>query len=225
MRQIGESAEQEARTGKKPPGKTPAAPTAGPKDKDQYNFTDPDSRIMKNSRDDGFSQQYNAQLAVDQTAGLVVGHSLSNHANDQKEVAPTLASVPGALGTPSAVALDCGYFSEANIRLLEQLGLDPYIAPGRDPHNKGWRAFFEESGDAPSEDATAREKMAYKLRSELGKAIYRLRKCTVEPVIGQIKEIMGFRQFSLRGEPSVQGEWCLVCLAFNLRRLHVLTMS
>jgi transposase len=210
------------RTGKKPPGRPPAPPSPGPNDADQYNFTDPQSRIMKNSRDDGFSQQYNAQVAVEQTAGLIVGCSLSNHANDQHEVAPTLTSMPASLGTPEAAALDCGYFSEDNIEQLDRAGIAPYIATGRDPHNKGWRAFFAEAGDAPAEDATPREKMAYKLRTALGKAIYRRRKCTVEPVIGIIKEAMGFRQFSLRGQENVTGEWCLVCLSYNLRRLHVL---
>lgn len=216
---------KQERTGKKPRGKPPAAPSSTPKEGDQYNFTDPDSRIMKNSRDDGFSQQYNAQVAVDQEALLIVGGSLSHHANDQGEVAPTLQAIPQALGTASAVALDTGYFSEANLRVLAAAGIDAYIATGRDPHNQGWQAYFAEAGEPPAENASLREKMAYKLRTVAGKAIYRRRKCTVEPVFGQIKEVMGFRQFSLRGLPAVTGEWCLVCLAFNLRRLHVLTQG
>jgi transposase len=220
-----ERADKEQRTGKKPPGKPPAPPTPGPKDGDQYNFTDPDSRIMKNSRDDGFSQQYNGQIAVEQDSLLVVGCSLSAHANDQQEVAPTLSSLPAALGPPQAAALDCGYFSPGNVAALEQAGIEAYIATGRDPHNKGWRAFFAEAGQEPAADAPPREKMAYKLRTVLGKALYRRRKCTVEPVFGQIKEVMGFRQFSLRGLLNVTGEWCLVCLAFNLRRLHVLACA
>ena len=217
-----ERAAQQEHTGKKPAGKPPAPPTKGPKDTDQYNFTDPDSRIMKNSRDKGFDQHYNAQLAVDQEAMLIVGYSLSNHANDQQEVAPTLAFVPKEIGTPCGVVLDTGYFSETNIKILQEAGIEAYIATGRDLHNQGWKSYFSEAGDPPCEDATPREKMAYKLRTELGKQVYRLRKCTVEPVIGIIKEAMGFRQFSLRGEPSVTGEWCLVCLGFNLRRIHVL---
>ena len=216
---------QQERTGKKPGGKPPVPPTKGPKDTDQFNFTDPDSRIMKNSRDKGFDQHYNAQVGVDQEAMLIVGYSLSNHANDQQEVAPTLAEVPKEIGTPSGAALDTGYFSQTNIKILQEAGIEAYIATGRDLHNQGWKSYFAEAGDPPSEDATPREKMAYKLRTELGKQVYRLRKCTVEPVIGIIKEVMGFRQFSLRGEPSVTGEWCLVCLAFNLRRIHVLVNS
>lgn len=215
-------ADKQERSGKKPRGKPPTPPTPGPKDSDQYNFTDPHSRIMKNSRDDGFSQQYNAQLAVEQASRLAVGYSLSNHANDQHEVGPTVSTVPCALGRIQAAVLDTGFFSQANIEALEAAHIDAYIATGRDPHNKGWRAYFAEAGPAPGEQASVKEKMAYKLRTAIGRALYRLRKCTVEPVIGIIKEAMGFRQFSLRGQDNVTGEWCLVCLAYNLRRLHVL---
>jgi transposase len=214
--------EQEERTGKKPKGRPPAPPTSGPRDGDQYNFTDPDSRIMKNSRDEGFGQHYNAQVAVSEGSGLVVGHSLSNHANDQKEALPTVDSIPTVLGIILAVVFDTGYFSEANIEALEARNLSPYIATGRSAHHQGWEAYFAEAGEAPAETASPREKMAYKLRTAAGKAIYRLRKCTVEPVIGIIKEAMGFRQFSLRGQEQVRGEWSLVCQAYNLRRLHTL---
>jgi hypothetical protein len=214
---------QHKRTGKKPRGRPPTPPTPGPKDKDQYNFTDPDSRIMKNSKDAGFDQHYNAQAGVDQESLLIVGKSVSQHANDQHEVAPTLASIPKEqIGVPSAAALDCGFFSEANLLILEEAGIEAYIATGHDPHQQGWQAYFAEAGPPPPEGATLREKMAYKLRTALGKAIYGRRKCTIEPVIGQIKEVLGFRQFSLRGLINVTGEWCLVCLAMNLRRLHVL---
>jgi len=219
---MAERAATKERTGKKPTGKPPAPPTPGPRDGDQYNFTDPESRIMKNSRDEGFGQHYNGQVGVEEASRLIVGFSLSNHANDQREVAPTIENVPEELGPISRAALDTGFFSAANIEFLESKGIEPYIATGRDPHNRGWRAYFAEVGEAPSEEASLREKMAYKLRTAVGRAIYRRRKCTVEPVIGTIKEAMGFRQFSLRGQENVTGEWCLVCLAYNLRRLHVL---
>jgi len=219
---MAERAQKQECTGKKPRGKPPTPPTPGPKDGDQYNFTDPESRILKNSRDEGFSQQYNAQVAVSDDSRFIVGFSLSNHANDQHEVEPTLANIPEELGEVSAAALDTGFFSEANIKALQAKQIEPYIATGRDPHNRGWRAYFSEAGDPPPADASPKEKMAYKLRTALGKAIYRRRKYTVEPVIGIIKEAMGFRQFSLRGQENVTGEWCLVCLAYNLRRLHVL---
>ena len=211
---------QQERTGKKPRGKPPSPPSPGPNDGDQYNFTDPESRIMKNSKDDGFNQHFNCQGAVDQESLLVVGNSLSNHANDTAEAEPTLASIPEELGPIAAAALDTGFFSDVNRAALAARDIDAYIATGRIPHNTSWQAYFEEAGDPPPEGASAREQMAYKLRTALGKAIYRRRKCTVEPVIGQIKEIMGFRQFSLRGIAAAAGEWSLVCLAYNLRRLH-----
>jgi len=217
-----ERAAREQQTGKKPRGKPPTPPMPGPADSDQYNFTDPESRIMKNSRDGGFSQQYNGQIAVEHDSRLIVGFSLSNHANDQQEVAPTLSNMSKKLGAVKAAALDCGYFSQKNIQAFEAHKIEPYIATGRDPHNQGWRSYFAEAGEVPAEGASPKEKMAYKLRTAVGKALYRLRKSTVEPVIGIIKEAMGFRQFSLRGQEHVTGEWCLVCLAYNLRRLHVL---
>ncbi len=216
--------EQKARAcGGKPRGRPPVPPTPGPRDKDQYNFTDPDSRIMKNSTNQGVDQHYNAQLATDQATLLIVGHALSNHPNDQGELEPTLEAIPAALGTPSAAALDNGYFSAANIERLQLRGIDPYIATGRDPHHHSWREYFAENPTPPPDDASPTVKMAYQLQTEIGKAVYRLRKCTVEPVIGIIKEILGFRQFSLRGLSAAAGEWGLVCLAFNLKRLHTLT--
>jgi len=214
--------ERARQTKRKPRGRGPKPPQPGPRDKDQYNFTDPDSRIMKNSTNDGFDQHYNAQVATDHSSLLIVAYSLSNHANDQDEVEPTLDTLPEALGTPPAGALDTGYFSAANIAALEQRGIEPYIAVGREPHHKHWSTYFAQPLAPPPDDASPLLKMADKLRTEIGQAIYRLRKCTVEPVIGIIKEVLGFRQFSLRGLTAAAGEWCLVCLAFNLKRLHVL---
>ena len=219
---IQEREETAWRTGRTPRGRPPKAPTPGARDKDQYNFTDPESRIMKHSATSGFEQDYNAQLAVDQDSLLIVGESLSNHPNDQHEAEPTLDAIPPAVGTPAAGALDNGYFSESNIAACERRHIDPYIATGRDPHHPSWQERFASLPDAPADDASPKVKMAYKLKTVLGRAIYRLRKCTVEPVIGIIKEVLGFRQFSLRGEKAAAGEWCLVCLAFNLKRLHTL---
>ena len=209
-------------TGRTPRGRAPKAPTPGPRDKDQYNFTDPESRIMKHSSTEGFEQDYNAQVAVDQQSLLIVGESLSNHPTDQREVESTLDAIPAEIGRPSAGALDNGYFSESNIAACERRAIDPYIATGRDPHHPSWHQRFAALPAPPGDDASPSEKMAYKLKTAIGKAIYGLRKCTVEPVIGIIKEILGFRQFSLRGESAVAGEWCLVCLAFALSRLHTL---
>jgi transposase len=215
-------AEKARKHHRKPRGRAPKPPQPGPRDKDQYNFTDPDSRIMKNCTNEGFDQHYNVQAAVDQDSLLIVASSLSNHPNDQQEVTPTLDALSPQVGQPKAVALDNGYFSEANVRALEARGIEPYIATGREPHHPSWHTCFEEQPEPPAADASLKEQMAYKLRTDIGQAIYRLRKCTVEPVIGIIKEVLGFRQFSLRGLAAAAGEWCLVCLAFNLKRLHVL---
>ena len=214
--------ERARQTKRKPRGRGPQPPQAGPRDKDQYNFTDPDSRIMKNSTNAGFDQHYNAQVATDHDSLLIVAYALSNHANDQDEVEPTLDTLPEALGTPPAGTLDTGYFSATNITALQRRGIEPYIAVGREPHHKHWSTYFAQPLTPPAEEASPLVKMAYKLHTDIGRAIYRLRKCTVEPVIGIIKEVLGFRQFSLRGLMAVAGEWCLVCLAFNLKRLHVL---
>jgi transposase len=234
-RQAAEQAEYEAkqrereakakRGGRKPPGRSPTPPSAEPQDKDQYNFTDPESRIMKSSRSGGFEQAYNAQVAVDQDSFFIVACSLSNHPNDKAEAEPTLAALPPALGTPAAAALDNGFWSEQNRTALEERQIEPYIATGREPHHQSWQERFAAKPEAPAEDASPQIKMAYKLRTEIGQAIYRLRKCTVEPVIGIIKAVLGFRQFSLRGLDPADGEWCLVCLAFNLKRLHTLAWA
>jgi transposase len=206
----------------KPKGRPPQPPEPGPREKDQYNFTDPDSRIMKNSTNGGFDQHYNVQVAADQESMLIVAQALSNHPNDKQEAVPTLQALAAEVGQPEAVAMDNGYFSQHNIQACEKLGIDPYIATGREPHHLDWHTFFQHQPEPPAEEASAIIKMAYKLRTDIGQAIYRLRKCTVEPIIGIIKEILGFRQFSLRGLAAAAGEWALVCLAFNLKRMHIL---
>ena len=177
---------------------------------------------MKNSSNEGVDQHYNVQVATDQESMLIVAHTLSNHPNDKKEAIPTLDAIAPQVGQPAAAAMDNGYFSEANIQACQRRGIDAYIATGREPHHVDWHTFFHEQPNPPAEDASAKIKMAYKLQTEIGQTIYRLRKCTIEPIIGIIKEILGFRQFSLRGLKAVAGEWCLVCLAFNLKRMHTL---
>ena len=209
----------------KPHGRSPQPPTPGPHDRDQYNFTDPESRIMKNANNSGFDQHYNVQIAVDHGSRLIVGHWLCDHTNDKQAALPTIDSVPPELGQPKAANLDAGYFSQGNINGLQARGIDPYIATGHRSHHQGWRAYFRDHPHPPPEDASVKEKMAYKLRTEIGKTLYRLRKSTVEPVIGLIKEVLGFRQFSLRGLSATGGEWTLVCLAYNLKRLHTLQIG
>src|SRR5260221_13605798 len=162
---------------------------------------------QKNPTDAGFEQDYNAQVAVDQGSLLIVGWALSNHPNDSQEAEPTLAAIPSAIGMPEAAALDAGYAGPATVTACEKRGIEPSIATGRDPHHPSWRQRFAPLPDPPPEEASPQVKMAYKLRTTLGKTIYSARKWTVEPVIGIIKEVLGFRQFSLRGARAAAGEW------------------
>src|SRR5437899_7809760 len=220
---LAQRAERERTTGRRPGGRPPSPPVPGPRDGDQYNFTDPQSRIMKNPTNAGFEQDYNAQVAVDQGSLLIVGWALSNHPNDSQEAEPTLSAIPSALGTPEPAALDTGYIGPATLLACAKRSIEPYIATGRDSHHPSWQQREAPLPDPPPEDASSQVKMAYKLKTALGKAIYAARKYTVEPVIGIIKEVLGFRQFSLRGGQAAAGEWCLVCLAFNLKRFHTLS--
>ena len=213
---------KEARTGKKMRGRPPKPPAYGPKDKDQYNFTDPESRIMKNGNKKGFEQCYNGQAAVEHESRLIVSNTLSNHPNDKQEAIPVVDAIPDALGTPDAAALDNGYMSPTNIAALEARGITPYIATGRDCHHLDLDMRLADEPEPPPDKANHILKMAYTLQTDVGKAIYKLRKSTVEPVFGIIKEVMGFRQFSLRTLAKAAGEWNLVCLAYNLKRLHTL---
>jgi hypothetical protein len=217
--------EKARKKGGKPRGTAPKPPDPGARDKDQYNFTDPESRIMKNSTDGGFDQHYNVQVVVDQDSMFIVGNTLSNHPVDTYEAIPTVDAIPGEIGKPQAAALDKIYFAPTNIQAFEARDIDPFIATGREPHHKSWQERFAQTPAPPPENARPIIKMAYKLQTEIGKAIYSLRKSTVEPVIGIIKEVLGFRQFSLRGLIAAAGEWCLVCLAWNLKRLHTLATN
>lgn len=179
--------EKTQRTGKQAPGRPPQPPTAGARDKDQYNFTDPESRIMKNGNKAGFEQCYNGQVAVDQASLLIVAETLSNHPNDQQEALPTVDAIPTEVGVPAAAALDAGYFSQANVEGLLARGVEPYIATGREPHHVTWQSLLQPLAEPPTPDAPLAVRMAYKLQTEIGQRIYALRKSTVEPVIGIIK--------------------------------------
>jgi len=132
-----------------------------------------------------------------------------------------LAQLPGALGRVDSVIADCGFCSDKNIAACEAARVEPFLAVSRQDHHPHWRERFAQPAPCPPE-ATALERMAHKLRSPAGRAVYALRKQTVEPVFGIIKSVMGFRQFLLRGKDKVSGEWRLVCLAFNLKRMAVL---
>jgi len=156
---------------------------------------------------------------VDQASRLIVGNTLSNHPNDKQEGVATAPAIPSHLGIPAAAALDAGYFSPDTIQGLEDLGIEPYIAAGRERPHLDWQTQRDGEPEPPPDEADHQTQMRYKRRTAVGQAIYKLRKSTVEPVFGIIKEVMGFRQFSLRSLTAAAGEWNLVCLAYNLKRL------
>jgi hypothetical protein len=214
--------EQEEKTGQKARGRAPKPPQAGPRDKDQVNFTDEESRIMPSS--EGFVQAYNAQAAVDVDTHLIVENHITQQPNDKQEVEPTLKrlnAVEDRLGKPEGLLADAGYFSEDNVKRCQADEITPYISDSRERHHLPWNERFQSPPPCP-EDADAVTVMAHRLRTPEGKAVYAKRKSTVETVFGIIKEVLGFRQFHLRGLDSAQGEWNLVCMAWNLKRMHAL---
>jgi transposase len=196
---------------------------AQPRDKDQYNFSDPESRIMKGS--DGFLQAYNAQAAVESSCQLIVGQTLTQAANDKEQLTPLLEAVEQQSGQrPEEVLADSGYCSEKNLESLEapekpERKIDAYIATNR--QKRGRRAGPAPRGRIPRV-ATRVERMQRKLRTKAGAKIYAQRKGIVEPLFGQIKQARGIRQFLLRGFQKVQGEWALVCLTHNILKMHTL---
>src|SRR5271154_5543411 len=212
-----------AATGKKPGGKPPAPPVEGPLPKDQVNLTDEDSRIMPVAGG-GFDQSYNAQAAVAAGSLLVVATDVVQAPNDKQQVEPMLEKIgalPEALGKVENLLADSGYFSARNVDACEKAGVEPVIAMGRQPHHPPLSERFEKAPDAPK-DPTPVEAMAPRLKTPAGRALYALRKQTPEPVFGIIKSVLGFRQFSLRGLDKVRGEWSLVTMAWNLKRMFVL---
>ncbi|MEW6406360.1 MAG: IS1182 family transposase [Chloroflexota bacterium] len=210
-------------TGKKPRGRDPQPPTPGPRKNDQVNLTDEESRIMPSS-DKGFVQAYNAQAAVDVDTMLIVESHLSQATNDKQEIVPALAALkdlPDELGQVDTLLADAGYYSDANVTSCEQSGIDPLIPPSRDKHNQPMAERFTDPAPLP-EDAPLIAKMRNKLKTLDGRKVYARRKSTVEPVFGIIKNILGFRQFFLRGLDAVTGEWTLVSIAWNIKRMFIL---
>ena len=215
-----EKREQQAeKTGKKPRGKKPEPPSEEPKESDQYNFTDPESRIMKTSR--GFDQCYNAQAAVNEDM-LIVGAYSNAHANDKEEFIPAVASVDVELGVVTTAVADSGYYSENNVLKIQEKDIEPIIAMSREKHNSFLETYLMKQ-ELQEGDITVAGQMRQRLKSREGSVTYKKRKQTVEPVFGIIKEALGFRRFSLRGEKQTDGEWSLVCLAYNLKRLFKLS--
>jgi transposase len=194
---------------------------AKPADKDQYNFTDPESRIMMGC--EGFVQGYNAQAAVEPALQLIVGQSVTPAANDKEQIEPMVQVIEQQSGQrPNGLLADSGYCSEKNLEHLETADkaghkIDAYIATGKQKHGEYRQPCPR--GPLPQQ-ATRVERMKRKLQTKAGRAVYAARKTMVEPVFGQIKQARGFRQFLLRGLVKVRGEWALVCLTHNILKLH-----
>ena len=210
-------------TGKKSGGRPPQPPVAGPRPTDQINLTDEESRIMPVAGG-GFEQCYNAQAVVAADSLLVVASDVVQAANDKQQLAPMvgkLAELPEELGRVETLLADNGYFSAANVTACEQAGIVPLIAMGRQPHHPTLTERFAAAPPEPH-NPTPVAAMAHRLKTPEGKKLYALRKQVPEPVFGIIKSVLGFRQFLLRGLDQVRGEWSLVTMAWNMKRMFAL---
>ena len=217
-------AEQEKLTGKKPGGRPPEPPTGGVRESDQINLTDEDSRIMKVAGG-GFDQCYNAQAVVAAGSLLVVANAVTQAGNDKQQLAPLLkklTALPKELGRSRRMLADNGYFSEANVERCAAAKIEPLIALGRSRHHVSWQQRFAAAPKAPPASATPLQKMAHRLKTPAGRKLYGLRKQTPEPVFGIIKSVMGYRQTLLRGLDNVSGEWNLVTMSWNIKRMFAL---
>ena len=191
---------------------------AKPEPKAQYNFTDPESRILKGS--DAFVQGYNTQVAVEPTLQLIVGQRVTQAANDKQQMVPLIEVVQEQSGQkPEEVLADSGYCSEENLKYLAKRRMEGFVATEKQKH--GERNEPCKRGPLP-QGASRVERMKRRLKTKVGAAVYARRKCIVEPVFGQIKQARGFRQFLLRGLEKVRGEWALVCMTHNLLKFHKL---
>ena len=207
--------EERAREQAKSKGE-PEAEKAKPEAKMQYNFTDPESRIIKGA--DSFVQAYNAQIAVEPDFQLIVGQQVTQAANDKQQMQPLVEVIQEQSGQkPAEVVSDSGYCSEANLQYIEKKKIEGYVAVDRESYRDRERPCPR--GPLPA-GATRVDRMRRKLQTKKGAAIYATRKTIVEPVFGQIKQARGFRQFLLRGLKKVQGEWAIICLTHNILKLH-----
>jgi transposase len=221
-------ARQEAKraVGKNPGGRPLKAPVAGPLPTDQVNLTDAESRIMP-VPGGGYEQCYNAQAVVAVGSLLVVAHDVTQATNDKQQVEPMLAkigSLPGELGKVEDLLADNGYFSEGNVNACAAGGIAPVIATGREAHHPSLEERHAPAPPAPK-DPTPLEAMRHRLQTPAGKQRYALRKQVVEPVFGIIKSVLGFRQCLLRGLDQVRGEWSLVTMSWNIKRMFVLAAA
>ena len=214
---------KQAQTGKKPGRREPQPPVEGPLPSDQVNLTDAESRIMPTAGG-GFEQCYNAQAVVAADSLLVVATDVVQAPNDKQQLKPMLdklAELPADLGKVGGLLADNGYFSEANVNACAAAGIEPVIAMGREAHYPSLAERFAKD-PAPLKNPTPLEAMRHQLQTKEGKKRYALRKQTPEPVFGVIKSVLGFCQFLLRGLEKVRGEWSLVTMAWNLKRMFAL---
>jgi len=224
QKQIKRQAQRDA--GKKPRGRAPEPPQPGPRDTDQVNLTDEESRIMPVSGG-GFEQCYNAQAGVDTETMLVISAHMTQATNDKQQIAPAITRIgalPQALGTVTDLLADTGYFSKANVQACREKNIQPSLAVTRDQHHLSVFDRFAPDDPAPVTDDPVIQ-MKHQLTTQSGRALYALRKQTVEPVFGIIKQVMGLRQFSMRGLEKAAGEWTLATLAWNVKRMNVLKMA
>ena len=217
-RALEEEARQEAQAAQPAADKAKVGADVRVKPKAQRNFTDPDSRIMRDGATKAFEQAFNGQVAVDSANQIIVAAGVTQECNDKQQVEPMVERMRANLGgaCPKLMTLDNGYYSDDNVEFLRGAGIDAYIATGRVKHG-------EASPPAPRgripKGLTEKERMARKLRTIKGRCTYARRKEIAEPVIGQIKEARGFRRFLLRGSGKVDAEWLLICLTHNLLKL------
>ena len=223
-----QKAERQAKvqtSGRPPQGPEPKPPEPGVRNSDQINLTDEESRIMPASGKN-FQQAYNVQAGVETESLLIVTEHVTQNTNDKREVEPTLKALEQLaqpLGQAEALLADNGYYSEANVKACqaETMNITPFIAAGRECHHLSLEQRWADPPPLAAE-ADAVQTMKHRLRTREGRAIYGRRKCTVEPVFGIIKSVLGFRQFHVRGLQAVSGEWTLVSLAWNLKRMFAL---
>ena len=217
---------RQKKTGKKPGGKPPKPPTGGVRESEQISLTDAESRIMK-AAGGGFEQAFNAQALTDVESKLIVGAFVAQHPIDVHQIEPALASLqqlPEDLGRPAHLLADTGYCSKDNVRRCEAAGMTPLIAMQRDAHHPSvLERFAPDPAPPPGDDPMLR--LHHRLATREGKALYARRKTTSEPVFGVIKHVLGFRQFLMRGLEAVNGEWNLVSMAWNLRRMHTMRLA
>jgi transposase len=228
QQKLKERAEKEAATGRKLGGRPPQAPQEGARDKDQFNFTDPESRIMKAGSGEHFEQSYNAQATVEVESRLIVSKGVTTAPNDKEQLRPNLEErMSPVVQSVAKVLVDSGFYSEEAIKAVEQKSTSAALAETevlaatkRHKHSHSIAELEQrEDPPAPQPGASILEVMHHRMETQAGKELYSLRKQTIEPVFGIIKGAMGFRQFSMRGEAKADLEWTLVVTAYNIKRL------